>query len=291
MYHRLDCEVVHVAVACSGPQLGTIRGGPFGARRSRAGADLKFVFADLDFYVNQCRRASRSPEQVISAFQPSVKEFRAAIASAMDVLATRSTRDGWNGGGISFAYAGHGAETSGALVLADGEYTGQELADAVAGRFGDRHHRLGIELLLDSCYSGAFLIDFVSHAPPNVVLRDCYLACLHDQCAWEMEELGHGAMTFTLKHPGNSNANPARLATAVRMKDNAAIAAALHAFVPNGVEWLTEGDQSMILVTSGHNVQVCGAGDFELPDVVTADRFKDALRRAAAAPYNEVIAF
>lgn len=105
-----------------------------------------------------------------------------------------------------------------------------------------------------------------------------------------VDDLGHGALTFTLSHRGNAHVDDAKLARAVEEGDRAYIASALHSFVPNGVTWLTEGDQHPVEVVNGHDVRVIGAGRFKLAErSFEFHELLDALERASHASLYEEI--
>jgi hypothetical protein len=206
----------------------------------------------------------------------------------------------WKGGGISLYYAGHGAECTGAMVFKDGDVSGTQLAEMVAGGImSDRYSRgdlLGIELAMDSCFAGAFLAEFLAAADSpemkaKLLPRDMWAASLHDESAWELPELGHGVLTYTFKNVGNGYVDMQQLAQAVDRNDQQFLRMALQGHVPNRVTFLTEGDQHAIELVNGHQMEVKGAGYFELPidEPCSADQLKDALERCRDAGHGEMV--
>jgi hypothetical protein len=310
MYHRHPAHVAFIAIACSGPTEGEIRSSPAGIRHSKDGADLNFTTADAMFFIDKmCTHSSdghdapdeeyvkftKMPGRCAQLTDPSVGEFEEALRLASEYVSQYVGTRHWSGGGISLCYSGHGAETTGALVLKDGDLTGAQLAEMIAANVEEGSHGRGVELLLDSCFAGAFMADFLAAScspdmQDKIHPREMWIASLHDELAWELPELSHGALVFTLKNPGNAHADHWKLGEAVHNRDEQYVRMALQGFVPNPVTYLTEGEQHSINLINGHHLEVKGAGYFELPPFESFDSTQliDALERARDAGHSEV---
>jgi hypothetical protein len=286
-----------------------MRSSPAGTRRSKDGADLDYTTADGAFFVEylpthssdgrevadgQYAEYEKMPGRCAHLIDPSVAEFEEALRVANEYVSRYKDSRQWDGGGVSLCYSGHGAELTGALVLKDGEITGDQLAEVVAKDLPDDGAERGVELLLDSCFAGAFLADFLSASTfpslrNKITPRDIWAASLHDELAWELPELSHGALIFTLKNPGNAHVDFWKLGEAVHDNDQDYIRMALQGSVPNPVTYLTEGDQHSIELINGHALQVKGVGYFELPfDQFSPVQMMDTLERARDAGHNRV---
>jgi len=219
---------------------------------------------------------------------PSEAELESAIQHAGQYVLSQKDRGHWKGGGISIWYSGHGEEQSGAWSLRDTALDAGRLLELLTPIGHQAGGSLGLELGMDSCHSGAFfayLMEKKQQGP--IVARDMYVSCLPDEVAWEMDTLGHGALAYTLFHPGNAHVDHNRLALAVRQGDEAYIRMATHSFVPNPVTYLTEGDQHSFELVSGHEVDVKGAGRFDLTDAFSAKELISKLATAGNAQPGE----
>lgn len=122
------------------------------------------------------------------------------------------------------------------------------------------------------------------HFGRDFLLIDGFAACLHDEEAWELDSLGHGVLTFTMRNPGNSHVDSKRSSRAIRTgTDQAYVAIALQAFTPNPVTYLSAGKQNSIDVINGHALQVVGAGEVELSGEATVAQLSAALEWARDA--------
>jgi hypothetical protein len=304
MYHRDAAEVARIAIACRGTDEGEIRDGPGGHRRSKDSTHLEFTLADaqLDYgdpsaYVPESGEPDRGDlPRAQLLVEPTIAEFLGALYLAHTYVERCAGTAYWGGGGIRVYFSGHGAASTGALVLKDGEVSGRDLAEALGARVRRRDGtQLGVELVLDSCYSAAFLADFLAHHDPERLLpRDLWAASLHTERAWELPSLGHGALTFCLTHRGNAHADFDRLAEAIHSGDDSYVRLALQGLVPNPVTYLTERDQHAVRVVHGHTVAVPGAGEFSLYDPpfdgkFTREQLLGALDRAVCAKPRETV--
>lgn len=194
--------------------------------------------------------------------------------------------DDWAGGQITFCYAGHGEAGSGAWVLRDMSLNAVQLADAIAEAVVENRRRCRIDMIIDSCFTGAFVTDFLAHSWSS--LDKCIFPCdilaasLHNELAWELEDFGQGAHTLAFK----------------AMFLPKIVGPALPRYPPSfpqpqdelrngGVSWVTEDEQHAIEYTNGH-MQVHGAGHFYLHEVgysLTSEQVRLALEDALAVPF------
>ena len=143
-------------------------------------------------------------------------EAFASIEEATKWLWLASTEPDWDGGSLQFTFAGHGREADGAVVLADGELGPQELAETLAVTARATGRSLKVDLALDSCHGGAFLLGFMEASQGLPVEgRDMVAGCMHDEMAWEDGSLGHGLFTYCWSHEGYG---PAPLLTGIGMR-------------------------------------------------------------------------
>jgi hypothetical protein len=224
---------------------------------------------------------------------PTVTQFLSAVHLASQYVQRSRGEGNWNGGGITFFFSGHGTAGNGALVLKDGQIVASDLVRLLV-QSSPRHDgtSLGVELFLDSCYSAAFLAEFVAASDDTIIApRDMWAASLHDELAWELDELGHGALTFAVLMQGNGYVDHDALAYAVHTGEDRYIRMALKSFVPNPVTFLTERDQHEVRLTNGHYLEVVGAGACELADAerVSRDQILDVLDRARKARRRELL--
>src|SRR5207249_7249653 len=136
--------------------------------------------------------------------QPTRATVLAEIRDTGVWLRTFTARPDWDGGDITFTFAGHGRDTDGGLVLQDGILTPAQFIEAVvdvAERLrANAPNRLRVSFMLDSCYAAAFLTDFLGDAISRHESRlfPYYLgaSCMADEVAWEDSTLGHGIFTY-----------------------------------------------------------------------------------------------
>lgn len=157
----------YITISSSGPEQGTVRSSIRGGRRSRNGADLRYTTADCDFFYGHLREPNYdtgSVERHYRLINPRCKELSDAITSAGQLLAQQIGQPEWTGGQITFVYAGHGMQGTEAWVLKDGLVDGQKLVEQVAEAVPLNTCRCRIDMILDSCFSGAFFADFLSYS-------------------------------------------------------------------------------------------------------------------------------
>lgn len=202
-----------VVVGCEGPAPGLLRTSPVGSRRSRDGARLQNVLADAKYWNEIFRRgAEGSNERGSAGYDPAFilleDSTRAQVTDAItecgEFLRRFEDRPNWNGGSFFFAFSGHGTD-EGDLVLGDGELSPDELMELIAASISpNSSKRRHLGLVFDSCFSGLTLARLMVHPLHGdlISIVDGFAAALHDELAWELDSLGHGALTFTMRNPG-----------------------------------------------------------------------------------------
>lgn len=284
-----------LAIGCEGPSAGLVRTGPAGARRSRDGAHLDYVRADArhwyEAYQNDAdawreeRRAGDEP--LFTLLENSTRsQVAAAITECGDFLQQFKDQPNWNGGSFHFTFSGHGT-VDGDLVLADGSLSPDELVELISTTVDpipSKPRRLG--LVFDSCFSGLTLARIMVHPLHRdlFTIPDGFAAALHDELAWELDHLGYGALTFTMRNTGSKHVDRNSLAKAVEQNDEAYLRLALQGFVPNPVAYLTEGDQHSLDLVNGHWLEIKGWGCVDVLGSVSLDEILDALEQVRSHP-------
>lgn len=119
-------------------------------------------------------------------------------------LSAASEDPDFDGGSLVFCYSGHGRKNDGALSLNQGTYFDADdfvsaCVEIQRARLGDG--RLKIGLILDSCYSGAFLLralEMLLHEHDDLFYPDyCYAASMPDERAWELPAAEYGLATYS----------------------------------------------------------------------------------------------
>jgi len=270
-----------ISVSASGPEYSArLEQGGY-TLRPRMAADLRYTTADGEFLAGFWREphydAGDEEFHVPQLRNPTRSEVVAAFIHAGDWLASRAQRADWDGGHITFNFAGHGREGDGALVVEEGHVTPDDLYRfflQIAERWSpDR--RLRLVVLLDSCHSGAFLADFLELALPESRLRIEYFAaaCMPDEVAWEESGLGHGIFTYCWSHRPAPDQPPAGAVVALAVQHDNLFGPSLEiAGGAFGCSLLTYGRQNPVFFRD-YELNVC---DVEIP--VYEDRDYQVLR-------------
>jgi hypothetical protein len=172
-------------------------------------AQLDYTTADFQYLSQWWRENPIYPPiletTLIERLEPSYADpvcaFNEAEAWLVDIVRNESTFDG---GRLVFSFSGDGRIGNGTLLLRDSTFFSAEdfLEQAIrihqaAG--SDRATR--VVLLLDSCYSGAFLTHILHRILNELDLGlDCeyLLASSHpDEVSWESAALGHGVSIYS----------------------------------------------------------------------------------------------
>ena len=164
-------------------------------------ADLRFTTADAHFLANDWVR--QHPEfggqHQVHAFlnHPTVGEWLTQLDRLLDKISPKARGD-WSKLGVTLTFAGHGND-DGSLVLADGAVTADHLVAHLRERaLADKTAGLKVGLVLDSCFSGGFLLRFLEAIRHDDVLRPYYsfVSAMPDEPAWEDPQLGHGIASY-----------------------------------------------------------------------------------------------
>lgn len=284
-----------VAIACEGPDPGIVCTSPVGRRRSRDGAQLVHVLADATHWHTSFRRDAEgwSEKRQVGADphfllleNPTRAQVMSAIQECGDFLDQFKEQPDWNGGSFYFAFAGHGTD-EGNLVLADSDLSPDSLVEVIAATVDPNPSKRRLGLVLDSCFSGLALARIIVHPLHHelISIPDGFAATLHDELAWELDSLGHGAFTFTMQNRGNAHVDENVLAKAVQQGDEAYLRLALQGFVPNPVTYLTEGDQHSLDLTNGHWLEIKGWGSVDVLREVSLDELLSAVDEVSRNPH------
>ena len=264
--------------------------GIFGTRRSRAGADLRFTTADCDWFhahLIEPNYDTGTAEKHYRLVNPTREQLYKAISAAGKFLSENINAPEWDGGQMTFIYAGHGCPGSGSWVLKDGEISASGLAEMVAGAVDPNQRRCRIDLISDSCFAGAFFADLLSYcAGPmsdRLFLCDVFGAALSDEEAWEYEIHSHGVFTYAFKamfepiivgHPSLPRHKPTGIRDTDRLRSG-------------GASWLTDDEQHAFEYTNGH-LEVLGAGYVRFDDceALTGEGVRKAMANALEAMPN-----
>jgi hypothetical protein len=152
-----------------------------------------------------------------------------------------------------------------------------------------------LSLILDACHAGRMLAEIVTdeRQRTDFLLIDGFGASMHDELAWEVDVLGHGALSFAMGARPTGYPDPsaqhARLAQAVRKGDEDYVRTALCQHVPNPVTYLTEGEQTSVEVINGWHIQPQGGGTVDLLGDLTLDRVLQALKRARESEWLSAV--
>jgi hypothetical protein len=168
-------------------------------------ADLRYTTADVDFLETDFQQ----PHADTANFEfhkrlrnPTRQQLLDALMEIGAWLASESHHPTWDGGGVQLCYAGHGQDGDGGLVLADGVLGPSEFARTLATFPMDTINkgRLRVSAVLDSCHSGAFvtalLDECITTHGDRLFPFHLAAACMEDEFAWEIPDLGHGLFTY-----------------------------------------------------------------------------------------------
>lgn len=240
----------NVSVAASGPGFtpGARDVTGFGAY-SKAAAELRYTIADVAYLSEEWRTPPYA-----APFEFHASEYGGDYATVLDALARAknfliegSLDPDFDGGSLLFAFSGHGREGDGTLWLDDNTFLSADdfvgacvdTAQAAPGR-----GRLRLSILLDSCYSGAFLLRTLErtlHEHADLLVADYFMAAaMPDELAWEVPVLGHGLSTFCFSV--RPQAPGSMVATADGMTTTWGIAAG-----PEGCSLVTSGQQNPVV--------------------------------------------
>ena len=267
MYDRKYSGVV--VVSCSGQDEPEIRTTPYGEMRSRSGASLRFTSADADLVWRHWSKGINVPEEAcVTIREPSVDEFFSLLSQVSRSLGKYPQGET----GIDLYYCGHGRPGDGAILLKDGTVTPSELILHLKTDLEPKMGARGLSMLLDSCYSAAFLFEMIALLQYEGELRlyDALCSSMHDEKSWELTFLGHGAFTYTHFHKGNKHVDRDELATAIDLQDQKTIARCIQGLVAlsaNPTTYLTQGMQHPLDCIKGGFMSAGTRGECDVPDL------------------------
>lgn len=237
-----------IVIACKGQRQPNVFETRFGEIRSRSGAQLKYTARDAEgIWKHFKKREAEIPDDLhILLIDPKKSQVHDAIRT----VSKKIRQDYGNGIGLDFAFAGHGCQVNGDLVLSDGVLSSTDFlklqAEDVAFR-GKEERTVGV--WLDSCYSGAFLIRLAIESFEDFEgfkLDNGLASCLPSEECFEMGWLQHGVFSYTRLYPGNKHVDRIEFNEAVLSNRKDEIAKGLQGLVSgmsNPSAFLTEARQ------------------------------------------------
>ena len=96
----------------------------------------------------------------------------------------------------------------GSLCLRDGILSPDEFVELLIRlrHPGRKRRAIRLNLFLDCCHSGAFLLRVLSRVAgtleDDIYIYTMWASCMPDENAWETDEIGHGLFTFCFSHRG-----------------------------------------------------------------------------------------
>lgn len=264
-----------------------------GSMRSRGGACLKFVRNDVEAWSSLISRdESERAIPLEKLLDPTIAHCIEQIQSIATALDHAPSNHGQTKA-LHIIYAGHGDPETGAWMLKDGKISAEQLLGEISNSYS-RETRLHLNVTLDSCFASRFLISLMVACQnhPIIGTYECYASSLPDEKSFELALLGHGAFSFTRLYQGNAHVDRRQLAKAIDNNHLAEIMKGLQGVaVPNPVTLLTAGRQHAVKLTSGHHLEVEGAGYIRLSEhygKLSLHGLYDSLYRAATAYGEEV---
>ncbi len=266
-------------IACEGNSNSDILMTPYGEIRSRDGAKLKYVTNDARGVYYWWSKDSSVPMQAHIYLENPTKSD---VKNAIDKINLELSSFDQGNTGIDIYFAGHGEYNSGSLVLKDESLGAIELIDMIIEPLDPKKGVRGISLMLDSCYSGSFLIDVFLTLDNSTSCRlfDAMASCLPNEKSWELSFLEHGAYTFSRLNPGNSHVEKNELTKAIEKNDYKIIAKCIQGLVSSmasPVSFLTLGKQHSIECFKGLEFSINGHGSFSLADYNTGTVTREQL--------------
>ena len=174
--------IAYISVSCSGPELGSkskVRGISL---RTRNGANLQYTTADSDWFFSHVQEEAYTEGCETKHFRlvnPSSREFAGVLEDAVNFLNQFSNEADWDGGAIVLIYAGHGQENTGNFVFTPKclPLNARDFIVFLANKTPNSGHRLRVDALIDSCYSGAFIAHLLwaAHNEYNDKIFPCTL--------------------------------------------------------------------------------------------------------------------
>lgn len=173
---------------------------------SKDACDLNYTTADCNFFYESLKKDHYDTgikEKHLRLINPTIKELNRSIKEGVRFLNQFAGEERFNGGSIIFIFSGHGAENTGDLALKDGSFSAKDLLVSVTEDRLKNKNRLRIDLVLDSCFSGAFMIKLIEEAWNNfedeIFLCDIWSSSSYNEESYEYGEYKHGLFTYVWK--------------------------------------------------------------------------------------------
>jgi len=258
---------VTISISCSGPKKGKVKPSELKVLRKREEADLSYTTNDADWMYkwskedfNEKGYDAGKKEKHIRLVNPNKDEITDAFIVAGQYLKSFARKKDWKGGEIIIIYAGHGLESDGALYISGDAFTAKNLLDNIVTNLPLSKEKCRIDLILDSCYSGAFIGHFVMESQNHkekVFPFELFGSCLHDETSLESSEWEHGILTFSFQK--NQETDPFQEPTDESLSDwQEKVKSSLF---QGGVAYLSNREQHAFNLRNG-DLKVYGATQF-----------------------------
>ena len=261
-----------ISIASPGTQQPDVFNTKFGEIRSRNGALLRHVAHDAEcvYELSKGGQSDLPDNMQVLLIDPTKDQVNETVRNVSHRI--RSNYD--NEVRLDLFFSGHGDQVEGGLILKDGvlsatDFLRLQADDVGSNRGGER----SIGVWLDSCYSGAFLIQLAIKSFGDFrKFRFCegLASCLPDEVCFEMDVLEHGVFTYTRLYSGNSHVDSANFNRAILHNDEVEIAKGLQGLVglmSNPSAFLTKGKQFSLSLTKQFVEVHGGFGSTELGEI------------------------
>lgn len=259
-------------IACEGSSKEEIVETRFGNIRSRSAAKLKYVRNDAK-KVKELWENIQDGNTVGSRYleNPTKQEVMEALRE-INVFLSKYPQSQT---GLDLYYAGHGKYGSGAFLLSDGRFLyAEDIFQELSYGLNFYEKFRGFSFMLDSCFSGGFLIDSIlleASKKYPVSIYDARISTLPDQKSWELDSLKHGLFTFCEVHELNGIYTDDDFFNVLRELDPSLRKQELPPIGSVSVSFLSKGKQYSIDCLKGFHISVDGAGFFDLTDYRNSD--------------------
>ena len=201
---------VTISISCSGPENGKIKSSKLNVLRKREEADLLYTTNDADWLYkwskdnfNRKTYSSGKREKHIRLVNPTLRELNDAIVVTGQYLKSLSNKSDWCGGEVLLIYAGHGIEGDGDLYISGEFLSAKYFLKTLIANLPQTGKLCRTDLLLDSCYSGAFVSNFLFEVLDKYSNRllpfDLFGSCLFDETSLESSIWNHGILTYSFQ--------------------------------------------------------------------------------------------
>lgn len=304
-----------LCVAAPGPDQVSTKSGALGTKRSKAGSRLAYSTADAEHWA-----ARFSDDGLVTQvlLNPGRDQLWLAIESmCLGIAGAWRSEAAW-GAEVAFFFSGHGSR-HGELVLHDSAVRVTEIVRRISeARPRSEPNLIKLGLALDCCYAGSGLLSVVADLPESVSLRDGLASSLHDEEAYEYDELGHGIFTYVLKNATGMDEHaktvveiltrsgwcveqgvlvaPANLPVeSPLMKAGHELLGGFRETVVDlrALPYLSDGDQHALDVMNSHVVSVAGRGAIDLAEerIATVQELSEMIEDLCRMPLDLGIRF